>query len=116
VHAQLTFIADPETGSLRTRGPVQVFEIADAKLLAELASYFPTLGKDSDISGGWMAGYIILLTRPDKSQIKILLSPQADTWSDGAGDWPVKPGLHNLLIAIQKNKTPASSSIAAPSQ
>lgn len=74
----------------------------DRKTADKLVSFFPGMGqgKNSDIAAGWKAAYRLTFV-PDKGDpIKITVDSKGELWSEGRGDWRVKPGLKDFLDGL----------------
>jgi len=75
---------------------------ADGETAAKLAAFFPGMaqGKNSNIAGGWRAGYVLTFSPAKGEQIKITVDSDGKTWSEGQGDWRAKSGLKEYLDGL----------------
>lgn len=72
-------------------------EITDETEVLHLASFFPGLGegKRSRVAALWEPTVEIHFTGADGKGVTVMSN--FESWSEGKGDWPVKPGLKQYI-------------------
>jgi hypothetical protein len=79
-----------------------VTDVTDARSLKRLLEAFPGAGKGnrSPMAGGWLVGTRIDLEREGKPSVTVKVSPGLGVWSEGQGDWRLRPGFAELLAEL----------------
>ena len=85
-----------EVGNTITMGDRWSLTLSGLKLRT-LLGFFPQLEKWNPSAGLWAAGTKVLLFRADGSTVRIYTNIEMDTWSRGAGEWPLKPGFADFI-------------------
>ena|SRR5256885_6615107 len=80
--------------------------INDKALVAQLAACFPALGtrRDSPIAGGWFPGVLVFFYRVNGTVVRILIDPAWRSWTEGSGDWKVRPGTRELIESLVNHR------------
>jgi hypothetical protein len=73
--------------------------------MKKLTAFFPGLGegKKSPTAAGWKAALLIDFhsdTDEKNHVLRVTVNRDYDTWSEGNGDWGVKPGLEKFVSAL----------------
>lgn len=73
--------------------------VTDRKKIAKLASFFPGMGrgKKAKFARSWEPEYLIDFERSTGKPLKISTYDKGRYWSEGAGDWPARPGLKKYM-------------------
>jgi hypothetical protein len=74
--------------------------ICDKGLLRQLTGYMPGVGKgkESPVSGHWVADVEITLTKEDGTSTTIFSN--YDRWTERHGEWPTKPGFKAFIQSL----------------
>ncbi len=67
--------------------------ITDTKEVARLSAFFPDMGqgKESSESGVWQPAATIEFELSREFSVLVKVSPNLDNWTEGTGDWTLKP-------------------------
>jgi hypothetical protein len=76
--------------------------VTDTKSLKQLLGSFPGVGagNQSPMAGGWVARVRIDLEREGKPSVTVKISPGLGVWSEGQGDWGLRPGFAELFAKL----------------
>ncbi|HEX8523086.1 MAG TPA: hypothetical protein VF669_12585 [Tepidisphaeraceae bacterium] len=71
--------------------------VADTEELVALESFFPQAGTSErgPLSGGWQPAVTIQFKRATGRSVRVITN--YEVWSEGLGDWPVRPALKDHL-------------------
>lgn len=74
--------------------------LTDADKVRELSSYFPGLGqgRKSPMAAGWEGSLTIAFEHREGETVEVWTDPEMELWSEGHGDWKVKPGLRDFVL------------------
>jgi hypothetical protein len=80
----------------------QEFVLVEPELINELADLMPRLGRrvQSRTAGGWYPRVRITFTCADCTELKVVVHPGLRFWTEGHGDWPMRPGLEDFLARV----------------
>jgi RNA polymerase sigma factor (sigma-70 family) len=103
VKAEVTVLTNQQ--GERRATPLQL-TLADPKQIAGLAAFFPEMGqgKTGETPGGWKVGIQIKFHTARGDPLKVSVHWEGEVWSEGHGDWDVKPGLWDHLNAMVESE------------
>jgi hypothetical protein len=89
-------------GSNRHLPKPLVTVVSDPPSLKKLADSFPGVGagNKSPMAAGWKARARIDLERDGKPPVTVKISPGLGVWSEGQGDWALRPGFAELFAKL----------------
>lgn len=89
-------------GSNRRLSQPLVTVVTDSESLKRLVDSFPGLGagNQSPLASGWLAGARIDLERDGKPTVTVKISPGRGVWSEGKGDWRLRPGFAERFVKL----------------
>ena len=85
--------------------------LSDPEQLAILESYFRQAGRGErgPLAGGWIPSLVITFKPALGREVKVHSNYQV--WSEGIGDWPVKPALKDHVQRLFSRKADALARI-----
>lgn len=78
--------------------------VTDQAVLDGLADFFPQAGSMREGSvppSGWVSVVGVRMSFSDNTTSTVDVSHNWDVWSEGPGDWPLRPGLQGFLAEIE---------------
>ncbi len=108
VMAAVVRILVDEDGSTIEYDKARAYRVTHDLDLRDLISYLQGLGKgrQSPVAGGWEAGLEIKFVLSDGRTIRVTVSQDYQSWSEGRGDWPLDPMYKALVTGVIERAQP----------